>query len=225
MDLPELIVHNTISLNGGLEGFEVDLDLHYRIAGTFNADAYMVGSQTILEADTNIPQERKEDRTPRIIDPNDHRPFWIVVDSRGRLEAHLHFYRNMPFIKEIIVLVSMNTPKGYIDYLTDRHIPYLVQGSDRVDYSAALNALKKQFSILRILVDTGETLSNILIQAGLVHRISLVVAPEISPQSSHTIFRNIRLAAPVRLQVAELNKEKNNYLHLVYTVLHEPNEN
>ena len=41
---PEVIVHNTVGLEGSVAGFEVDLGLHYEVAGTFGAQATLIGS-------------------------------------------------------------------------------------------------------------------------------------------------------------------------------------
>ena len=108
---PKIILHNTISLDGSLRGFEANLNMHYSIASSLKVDAYLVGSQTILDASDEIPPEPEKEEQERIYDPEDVRPFWIVVDSRSRLKGVLHFYRQMEYIKDIIVLVSNSTPK------------------------------------------------------------------------------------------------------------------
>ena len=60
--LPRIILHNTISLDGSLKGFNADLNIHYSIASSLKVDAYLVGSQTILDASDEIPPppENKE---------------------------------------------------------------------------------------------------------------------------------------------------------------------
>ena len=44
--LPEVIVHNSISIDGSLVNFPVNMPLHYQMAGRFNADMHLVGSNT-----------------------------------------------------------------------------------------------------------------------------------------------------------------------------------
>jgi len=222
-DLPRLIVHNSITLNGGLDGFKVDFDLHYGIAGQYHASAYMVGSQTILDAESEIPEENDQDRSPPESDPIDQRPFWVVVDSRGRLEGILHFYRRMPYIKDIIVLVSGQTPGRYIQYLEKRHYPMIRTGTEQVDTGRALHILKEKFQVETILVDSGETLSNLLIEEGFVDAISLVIAPVISTDLTHRLFKQIELKRPVKLKIKGIKKLKGDHLHLEYKIL--KNEN
>lgn len=50
MDRPRVTVHNTVSLDGQLTGFPVDLGLHYEIAGSIPHDAVLTGSGTLLAA-------------------------------------------------------------------------------------------------------------------------------------------------------------------------------
>ena len=44
--LPKIIIHNSISIDGSLINFEVNMVLHYKIAGSFNAEMHLVGSNT-----------------------------------------------------------------------------------------------------------------------------------------------------------------------------------
>lgn len=46
--LSEIIIHNSVSLDGSLTGFMPDMELHYRIAGEYKPDAHLIGSETIL---------------------------------------------------------------------------------------------------------------------------------------------------------------------------------
>jgi len=225
MDLPRLIAHNSITINGGLTGFDVDFDLHYAIAGQYQAQAYMVGSQTVLEAETHIPDEVENDCSLREIDADDRRPFWVIVDTKGRLEGYLHFYRRMPYIKDIIVLISKSTPDKYIHYLNERHYPNVTCGLDQVDFIQALAILKNQFSIDTILLDTGETLSNILYEKDLVDTISLVVAPWIAAVSSHYVFNGIQINKPIKLRIKQVKPLRNNHVLLVYEILKKNEEN
>ena len=64
--LPKVIIHNTISVNGALAGFNVDMDLHYEEASRFGADTYLTGTDTVLSAEVDIPPENEEDFKKRI---------------------------------------------------------------------------------------------------------------------------------------------------------------
>ena len=45
--LPKVVIHNSVSLDGSLTGFEPDMQLHYQIAGSYKPDAHLIGSNTV----------------------------------------------------------------------------------------------------------------------------------------------------------------------------------
>ncbi|MFO7291128.1 MAG: hypothetical protein C0P67_014205 [Bacillota bacterium] len=60
---------------------------------------------------------------------------WMaVVDSRGRV-AWQHTHQDDT---HVLVLVSRRTPAGYLAFLRERDVPYLVVGESRVDLDLAL---------------------------------------------------------------------------------------
>ena len=62
--LPNIILHNSISLDGSLTNFNVNMEIHYQISGQYNPDAHLIGSNTIktgIELYGNAPPEDKND--------------------------------------------------------------------------------------------------------------------------------------------------------------------
>jgi 2,5-diamino-6-(ribosylamino)-4(3H)-pyrimidinone 5'-phosphate reductase len=45
--IPKIIIHNSMSLDGSLTNFEPNMELHYRIAGKYNEEAHLIGSNTV----------------------------------------------------------------------------------------------------------------------------------------------------------------------------------
>ncbi|MCF8335455.1 MAG: RibD family protein [Bacteroidales bacterium] len=215
--LPKIILHNTISLDGSLRGFEADLNMHYSIASSLQVDAYLVGSQTILDASDEIPPEPETEEEERIHDTEDVRPFWIVVDSGSRLKGILHFYRQMEYIKDIIVLVSKSTPKDYLHYLKEKKYPYVKAGKGKVDFFEAFRILKEKYRIETILTDTGPTLNNFLLQQNLADEISVIVAPFIVAKSQPKIFIGLDIEEEqIKLSSRDAQKLGNDYVWLRY---------
>ena len=77
---------------------------------------------------------------------------WMaVVDSRGRVAwtqtegGGIH----------VLVLVSHNTPPGYLAFLRERKIPYLVCGEDRVAFELGLLRLKETFAAELVVSTAG----------------------------------------------------------------------
>ena len=114
--LPYIIIHNSISLDGSLINFEVNMYLHYKIAGKFKPDAHLIGSNTIktgIELYGNAPQEERGDFKKSYRDIK--RPYWVIPDTKGTLKGLLHEVRRFEFCKDVFIFISKRTSKNYID--------------------------------------------------------------------------------------------------------------
>ncbi|MDD1676257.1 MAG: dihydrofolate reductase family protein [Methanomicrobiales archaeon] len=215
---PHVVMSNAISCNGSLTGFACDYGIYYPLLLEQEPDLVLVGSQTVAAAHDDIPPEEEYDRRKRVIAPDDRRPWWGVVDSRGILRDVLHFYRRMEYIRDIIVLVAENTPASYIRFLQEREYEYVVAGKDRVDFRAAFSALGGQYGIRRISTDTGGTLNSVLLDAGLVDVISLVVVPVVTPTIGTPFYRSIAGSGTISLMLEKAEPLRDGYVHLLYRV-------
>lgn len=66
---PYIIIHNSVTLDGSLSGFMPDMELHYRLAGMFSANATLIGSETVITGQEMfsggiIPEETENDFFP-----------------------------------------------------------------------------------------------------------------------------------------------------------------
>jgi len=57
--LPRVILHNTVSLDGRIDGFPIDLCQYYELAATWKEDATLAGSDTFLSAAKEAPPEEE----------------------------------------------------------------------------------------------------------------------------------------------------------------------
>ena len=158
--IPRVIIHNAISLDGSVTGFEPDIGIYYQIALSYKPDILLVGSDTIVSAPDKIPPEKKSDFIKPEISGNDKRPLWVIPDSRGKLKNTLHFYRSMEYIKDIVILISKNTPQSYISYLNERQYDLISAGNDHVDYKKALEILKFSYANGINVIDTSPGYGN-----------------------------------------------------------------
>lgn len=214
--MPKIVIHNSISLDGSLSNFEPNMGLHYQIAGNYRPDAHLIGSNTIeagIELYGNgIPTEEKTDfEKPK---RNKNLPYWVVVDTRGKLKGLLHTARRFEFCRDIIVLVSEKTPKAYLQYLTARNYDYHVVGKDHIDLKKAILLLSDKYKVKTLLTDTGRILSNLLINKRLVDEISLLVHPVIVGNKSYNMFSDIDKNRSLTLAKCEILEKK--YIGLVY---------
>lgn len=216
--IPKIIVHNTVSLDGSLRGFEVDMGLHYRIAGSFKPDAHLIGSNTIKKGIEDfmggkIPEEENSDfRKPG---NKGDVPLWVIPDSRGSLKGTLHVYRRFEGCRDVVILASERTPQDYLIYLKQRKYDYIVAGEDHVDIPKALEMLNEKYGIKTVLTDTGSTLISVLLELGLVNEISLLVAPVIAKERI-PIFAKFERELKMKLMKNE--SFENGYVWLVYRV-------
>jgi 2,5-diamino-6-(ribosylamino)-4(3H)-pyrimidinone 5'-phosphate reductase len=215
--LPKVVVHNSISLDGSLTGFEPNMELHYQIVGTYQPDIYLVGSNTVKAGSTlygEIPAEKEDDFKKPTKDSS--LSYWVIPDTKGSLNGLLHFCRRYEYCRDVIVLISKQTPTDYIKYLKERNYDYHVVGETYVDLPKALDLLSEKYGAQRILADTGKILSNLLIEQNLVSEISLLVHPTIVGSKAYNIFGNISKAPTLDLRKKQVFPK--GYIWLAYKI-------
>jgi 2,5-diamino-6-(ribosylamino)-4(3H)-pyrimidinone 5'-phosphate reductase len=187
--LPRVILHTAVSIDGRIDWFTPDLGLYYELATRFGEDATLAGSETMLAGSGEIPPETEADLTPPAVEPGDPRPLLVVPDSRGRLRGW-HFWRTLPYWRGMVSLCSNATPKEHLAYLRERHVDCIVAGEERVDLRAALEELNARYGTKVVRVDSGGTLSGVLLRAGLVDEVSLLICPSlVGGTSPRSFFR------------------------------------
>lgn len=215
---PEIIIHNSTSLDFSLTGFMPEMELHYRIAGDYHPDAHLIGADTIIAGNEMfgdaIPPELPADfENPK---RNQDIPWWIIVDSGGRLKGMLHTCRRFEYCRDAIILVSESTPADYLNHLKERNYRFITTGSEKVDLSTALELLCDQFNIHKILTDTGTVLSSHLINLGLVDEISILIHPLIIGTKSYSLFSGSENI--VRLSLKKSERFDNGCVWNVYKI-------
>lgn len=193
MAINKVIMHNSISLDGSFTDFEVNMGLHYQIAGRYRADATLIGANTIKTGveiyGGEIQPESEADFTKP--DRDTTLPYWIIVDTKGITRGLLHTCRSFEFCKDVIVLLSRHTGEEYINYLRERDYDYLVCGDEHVDYEEVLGVLGRKYGIRTILVDSGPALNRVLLDKGLIDEISLLVSPVLVGTKSDKLLTHL----------------------------------
>ena len=192
---PHVVLHNAASVDGRIDGFPPDLDEFYGLAATWDVDVHLAGSDTLLasgdvdagdqlaevgpadapasptDAD-GTPTERPDDA------PTGDRsaPLLVVPDSRGRV-GDWDAFRDTSYWRGLLVLCSAATPPEYLDRLDAEGIEHRTVGDDHVDLRSALSVLAADYDAETVLVDSGGTLSGVLLRASLVNEVSVLVHP------------------------------------------------
>jgi 2,5-diamino-6-(ribosylamino)-4(3H)-pyrimidinone 5'-phosphate reductase len=223
--LPRLIMHNAVSLDGRIEGFPADVGLYYELAERWKVDAHLVGCDTMLQMEAQIPDmDDSVIQLPSPAAPNDTRPLLVVPDSRGRLRKWRGI-REMPYWRGAVAFCSRSTPQEYLENLIKWHVPYLMAGDDHVDLGAALELLNLHFDVKTVHVDSGGTLSGVLLRAGLVDEVSLLIHPHLAGGAGRrSFFRQQGLGGPeesIRLRLTHLERMRDDIVWLRYLVVRE----
>ena len=216
---PNIIIHNSISLDGSLINFDVNMELNYKIAGRYKPDAHLIGSNTIksgIELYGSAPPEEKIDfKKP---ERDEKLPYWIVIDTKGTLQGLLHEVRRFDLCKDVVLLISEETPKNYINYLKERDYDFHIVGKEHVNLKKSLEFLIKNYNIKNLLTDCGKILGNLLINQGFVDEISLLIHPVIVGDKSYNIFNNIDKKIKLKLLKNEIMNE--SYIWSVYGIIY-----
>jgi len=219
---PYVILHNAISADGRIDWFTPDIGLFYELAGRWKEAATLAGCDTLLHPPEAVPEEDDSVFEPPAKDPADARPILAVPDSRGRLR-NWHYWRKQPYWRSWVALCSKATPKEYFEYLSKRHIDFIVTGEEHVDYRAAFEQLKIRYDAQVIRVDSGGTLNGALLRAGLVSEVSLLLHPcLVGGTSAKSLFRAPDLAAPdgvLQLRLKHFEQLRGDVIWLIYDVV------
>ena len=218
---PRVIMFNTISVDGSIKDFELDIGLHYEVADKIRADAHLIGSETAkigVELFTdNVPPEEPSDFNKPMIRENETRPFWVLSDSKGKLKGLLHVYRRSCYCKDVIVIVTNRTPEDYISYLKERNYNMIVAGDENIDFRSALDRLGMYFSVRTVLTDSGGGLNSVLLKDGLIDEVALLISPVVVGRGATSLFRY--LENKVNLELVRSERIRSNHLLVVYRVL------
>jgi 2,5-diamino-6-(ribosylamino)-4(3H)-pyrimidinone 5'-phosphate reductase len=207
-----------MSLDGSLTGFQPDMGVHYQIAGSYKAQANLIGSNTVksgveLFGQGNVSEEKSDFEKP---ERDGKLPYWVLIDSGAVLKGLLHICRRFEYCRDVVLLVSESTSKDYLTYLKERNYDYYVVGKEHVDLRNTLELLSDKLKAKKVLVDSGRILGNLLVEQGLVDELSLLVHPVIVGEKAYSIFGNIKQAPILKLKKQE--QLENGLVWLVYKV-------
>lgn len=117
--LPKVIAHSLVTLDGKIEGFHPDaIGLYYELAGQLGCDGWLVGSDTLLAAETAMHPDHQSG-LPMPAMAADGGPLMAVLDSRGRIRNWSKQLQGLD-VRGLVVLVAESTSTEHLQSLSGR---------------------------------------------------------------------------------------------------------
>lgn len=134
-----------------------------------NSDAIAVGIDTVMQDDPRL--------TARLEESGGKDPRRVVIDSRARLPIDARMI-NMPSRAATILATTAAAPPEKRRVLEEKGVEILLlpERGGRVDLDALMGELGKR-GVCQLLVEGGGTLNYSLLQAGLIDKVMLFIAP------------------------------------------------
>jgi len=219
MTKPYVVIHIETSLDGKVSGFEADMGTYYRLAETFEPDCMLSGSNTMLAADMPdpVPEWCFEAAAQY---PSCSRMIMAVVDSRGKVRNWAAI-KKQPFWKKPLAMVSESTPKEYLEYLKGEGVDYIAAGKEKVDLKKALSEMAKQYKVKVVRIDSGGTLTTLMLAQGLVDEVSVLIHPGIVGNISPKRMiedAGLKLVKPMSLDLTHAERMEDGTAWLKYIV-------
>ena len=152
----------------------------------YKPDMFLEGSHMVVAEKAELtelpgfegdPEDLYGDYLPEDILRRPGRKTWTaVVDGRGRFRNGYTADCDDP-ATYMVHLTTQTAPPEYLAFLRQRHIPYLIEGQDRVDLPRMLEKVKSKLGVNTIATSSGGRLSGALIRASLLDEINILLSP------------------------------------------------
>ena len=215
-------VDGLVAVEGKASRIGSEIDRHTMRNLRASSDAVMVGANTLRAERLSLGLD---ETSPGVQQPRRAQPLAVVLTTTGDvpIETNLVFHEG----QTVLVISGGPIPEDRRAEVlranaTVQRVP--ATSSGRPDLSRALEILKREHAVERLLVEGGPTLNRALISAGLVDELFLTVAPKLlgaPAQGSATILAGA-LPASVDLHLLSAHLAADE-LFLHYTLSSETN--
>ena len=222
---PRVICHMVQSVDGKTEPSAYGIeDMGYdETAEELKSTAWMCGRVTMQDfekfqdPEAFLPRSdtKAGPRAPHLVKRTGS--YAISADTRGVV----HWNKNEIYGDHLVCLVSEEAPADYLAMLESREISYIVSGTDRIDFAAALEVLGTELGIERLLLEGGGHINGGLLDAGLIDEVSLLVLPAIDGrhEPAGSFDGRAMSARGPKLKLVSVQPRANDVLWLRYEVV------
>ena len=233
MDRPYIVCLMSTSLDGKITGSYMDtpeaessFEEYERANQFYQPQAWINGRVTVGE---NFTFYEKPDLAAEAapIPHEDHvalagqENYLVAADPSGRLGWKQNYveYAGRPKAY-VIELLTEQVSDAYLAFLQEMQISYLFVGKDTLDFTLAVQKLKKLFGIEKLKLSGGGILNWSFANEGLIDELSLIVAPVVDgdPNTPTVFERSEKLPyhGPVRFTLKSAEPVKDGCVWLRY---------
>lgn len=224
MARPHVTMHMTSSIDGrivfktwpsdfGREIGELYEQIHRQVKG----DAWIVGRVSMGEFSIGEPKPiaaaevypRATWKAPGL----GAGPYAVAVDPSSRL----HLNRERANGDSIILILTESAPEDHLAELRRDGISYIFAGRAMVDLNLALDKLRSEFGVERLLLEGGGGINGSFLALDLIDEISLLVVPLADGTPGPTSLTR-DFAPAVRLSLVGCDRLTGDILHVRYRV-------
>jgi 2,5-diamino-6-(ribosylamino)-4(3H)-pyrimidinone 5'-phosphate reductase len=182
-------------IESGVEGvdlFDDYMPTYNELHDSFNSQAWMCGRKTMemfAEA-VGTPLEKPVSEIPsgNFIAKTDAKQYAVAVDTKGLLRwSSDKIGDSVGFADHLIIIVTTQTPKEYLNHLRTKRISYIISQSEKVNFEEILKVLKEEFGIKKILLEGGGILNGSMVNV--IDEISVLKTPiQANNPKAHSFF-------------------------------------
>lgn len=214
IDRPRIILHMEISLDEKVTGSFLETEAgksaaeeYFRLHGEYGAQGFICGRVTMEDSFTKGAAPELELYKGKSVERCDcvakKAPFYAIsIDPKGVLgwqSAHIVDEDAGYNGAHIIEVLSAKASDEYVAYLKDKGISYIFCGEDEVDILSLCEKMKALFEIEKVLLEGGPVTNTAFLQAGVIDKVNLVVAPAYNSEGEgDTLFHGLKTEKALR---------------------------
>jgi 2,5-diamino-6-(ribosylamino)-4(3H)-pyrimidinone 5'-phosphate reductase len=141
------------------------------------ADAVIAGARTIDSVPVTMGPGGKKYREQRLKAGRSEYNLRVVVSGSGSIEPHAEIFRHK--FSPIIILVTGRATRVSIQRLQKLGAIVHVCGERQIDFRAALQWLRREWSVTSLLCEGGGEINNALFRENLVDEIYVTLSPKV----------------------------------------------
>jgi riboflavin biosynthesis pyrimidine reductase len=223
MKRPYVICHMVPSIDGRIVTTDWNLGRtptaeYERIAGTFDADAWIIGrvSMEPYAGNARVPRRPVREKIRRIdfVAPHDAESYAIAIDPSGKLKWTSGSIDG----EHVITVLTKKVSDAYLAFLQSKKVSYLFGGKSRIDLPRVLEKLHDRFGIRKLLLEGGGRINGSFLAAGVIDELSILVAPVADGGMGKPALFDAPRSAVTKLKLMSSERVKGDIVWLRYRV-------